>query len=117
LLEVTDPSEYRARISRAQATASLTPDAGWLWPGPQLQVFQPVVVPHAVAMVNGFIRQEVATQHLLHHEDVLEDILALSGPGVTRCPEHDIARLVAGASASPVAIRGAGHTTAGSTRY
>jgi hypothetical protein len=40
----------------------------------------------------------------LHDENVFEDVMTLASSRVARCPEHDIARLVACTAALPAAV-------------
>jgi hypothetical protein len=88
------------------------PDAGRLRARPQFQVFWPVVVTYAVAVMDGFGWQQVAAEDLLHSDYVFEYVLTPPGARVIRGPEHDISGLVPGTPASPVAIRRPGHSPA-----
>src|SRR5205823_5786233 len=45
---------------------------------PELKVLRPVVVLDAVLVVNGLVREQRATEELLHHDDVLKHIPARS---------------------------------------
>jgi len=80
------------------------PDASWLRACPEFQVLWPVVIAHAVAVVDRLIWQQVAAEDLLHHQDVLEDVLTFAGARVTGCPGHDITSLVTSAPALPPAV-------------
>jgi hypothetical protein len=51
-------------------------NATWLRTDPQLQIVRPVVVAPAVSMMHSFIGEEMPAKSLLHHEDVLEDVVA-----------------------------------------
>ena len=86
------------------------PDAGGLWPGPELQVLWPIVVPDAVTVMDGFLRQQVTAEDVLHDENMFEHVLAtLADSGVPGRPEHDVAGLVPGPSSPPVTIGCASH--------
>ena len=76
---------------------------------PELEVLRSVVVPNAVAVVDVLVAHEVASELLLHHEDVLKH-LGMSGTGARmfRGVAHDVARLVTGAPSPPVPVGGAG---------
>ena len=72
---------------------------------PQLQVLRPVVVLDTVQMMHVLSRQEIPAEHLLHDQDVLEDVASVAGPRVVRRPEQDVPALVPCPAASPVAVR------------
>jgi hypothetical protein len=57
------------------------PDARRLWASPEFQVFWPVIVTYAVAVMDGFRRQQVVADDLLYHDYVFEYILPLSRRG------------------------------------
>ena len=80
------------------------PDACRLWSYPQLQVLGAVVVSDAVAVMHVLARQEIASQHLLHDQDVLEHVTPVAGPRVLGCPDHRVSVLVAGPPAPPVVV-------------
>jgi hypothetical protein len=79
-------------------------DARWLWTRPKFQVSRAIVVSNTISMMYRLLWQQVTAEHLFHYEDVLEDIVPLSSPWVTRHPDHDISSLVASAPASPPAV-------------
>jgi hypothetical protein len=72
----------------------IDPDATRLWTDPQFQIPRPVVMFHTVNVMNRLVGEEMPSQQLLHHEDVLEDVEALASTRVVRSPNHDIARFV-----------------------
>jgi hypothetical protein len=80
------------------------PDARRLRPRPKLEVLWAVVVSNTISVVYGFFRQQVAAENLFHHDDVFEYILPLSGPWMTRGPDHDVSSLVT-ATRRPTLIR------------
>ena len=80
------------------------PDACRLWSYPQLQVLGAVVVSDAIAVMYVLARQEIASQHLLHDQDVLEDIAPVAGPRVLGCPDQRVSVLVPGSPAPPVVV-------------
>ena len=56
------------------------PDAGWLRPGPEFQIFWTIVVAYAVAVVDGLRRQQVRANDALHDDNVFEDVLSFADP-------------------------------------
>ena len=98
-------ASYRAKISRAQTTASAARiPAGW-GPGPELQGLWAIVVTHPVEMMHGLLWQQVTAEQLLHNQDVFKNVLPAGGSRVSGCPKHDIALFVARLAAAPVAVR------------
>ena len=75
-------SEYFARPRDSIAHS----DAGWLRPGPEFEIFRPIVVAYAVTVVDGLRRQQVTAQDPFHHDYVFEDVLTFAGPRVSRGP-------------------------------
>lgn len=55
-------------------------------------------------MVDGFGGQQVSAEQELCDEDVLEDIPSATGPRMFGSERHDVAGLVPGAAALPVAV-------------
>src|SRR5438046_1860601 len=86
----------------------LNPDAARLRANPQFQVFAPVIVLQAVAVVYGLVPGKETSQHFLHDEYVFEDVAAAGAPRMTRCPKHDVSGLVIDASTLPVPVGLAG---------
>lgn len=84
---------------------------------PQLQVLRAIVVLDSVQVMYVLAGQEVASDLVLHHEDVLEDVSPSSGicPGVIGLPDHDVALVVAGLATRPSRIKFTRSVKAGCT--
>src|SRR5206468_3660858 len=63
-----------------------------------------VVVAHAVSMMHSFIGEEMPAKSLLHHEDVLEDVVARPRAGVAGGSNHDVTGLVPCPASLPVSV-------------
>ena len=73
---------------------------------PELEILRSIVILPAVEVMDRLVRQEIATDLLLHHEDVFEHVRALrSSSWVARNAAHHVAPLVNGHAATPVAVR------------
>jgi hypothetical protein len=82
----------------------LEPNSRRLWAYPELKVLWPVVVSYPISMMHAFRWKKAASEQFFHYEDVLKDV-AVTRSGMVREPHHEIASLVPGATASPVAVR------------
>jgi hypothetical protein len=80
------------------------PDAGRLWPGPEFQIFLPVVIAYAVAVMDRLRWQHVTADDLLHNDNVFEYVLPFPYSRVVGGPEHDIPGFMASASALPSTV-------------
>lgn len=82
---VRDPrvqSKYFAR-PRDGITYS---DSGRLGPCPEFEILPPVVLAHAVAVMDGFLRKQMTPEDLFHYEDVFEDVLTPAGSRMAGAP-------------------------------
>jgi len=79
-------------------------DPGRLGPCPEFEILPSVVLAHAVAVMDGLLRQHVSAEDLFHYEDVFEDVLTPAGSRMARRPYHHVPGLMAGATAFPAAI-------------
>ena len=84
------------------------PDAARLRANPQFEVFAPVIVLQAVAVVYGLVPGKETPQHFLHDHYVFEDVAAAGAPRMPGYPKHDVSGLVVDASTLPVAVGLAG---------
>jgi hypothetical protein len=91
------------------------PDACRLWSYPQLQVLGAVVVSDAVAVMHVLARQEIPAKELLHDENVLEDVAAVTRFRVLRSPDQRVPVSVPAPPASPIVVRWAALGVAGGT--
>ena len=79
-------------------------DPGRLGPCPEFEILRPVVLAHAVAVMDDLLSQQMTAKDLFHDEDVFEDVLTFTGPRMARRPDHDVPGLMAGAPSSPVTV-------------
>ena len=79
-------------------------DSRGLGPGPELEVLGPIVVAHAVDVVNRLTFDLVPPEKALCDPDVFEDVGTSSGPRMSRNPHHLVASLVSGATSFSVPI-------------
>jgi hypothetical protein len=75
-----------------------------LGPCPEFEILPPVVLAYAVAVMDGFLRQQMTPEDLFHYQDVFEDVPTLASPWMARRPDHDVPGFMAGAPAIPVAV-------------
>ena len=83
---------------------------------PQLQVLWPIVIPYAIAVMNGLFREKEPSQDFLHHENVLENVVALARSRMPWRPGQHVPGLVPRAAALPSPVRSPSHTAAGRAR-
>jgi hypothetical protein len=43
---------------------------------PELEILCPIVIANTISMVDGFAINQIATEQIFRHQDVLEDIAA-----------------------------------------
>ena len=79
-------------------------DPGRLGPSPEFEVLRPVIIAHAVAVMDRLVSQQMTAEDLFHDDDVFEDLLTFAGPRVVRRPDHDVPGLMAGAPPFPVTV-------------
>src|SRR5512132_834831 len=92
-------------------------DPGRLGANPKLEVLGAVVVLDAVEVVDRFVSQEMASELLLHHEDVFEDVGAIwASPRMVGDPQQDVAGPMRGSSALPRAVVATTVTSTGGAR-
>ena len=73
--------------------------------GPEFEVFRPIVITHAISVMNRLAVLQVPTEQLLDNENVFEDVRTRSRARVVGHPDHDVAGLVDGSSTFPISIR------------
>jgi len=92
------------------------PDARRLRPRPKLEVLGPIVVAHAVDVVNRLPADQAPPEEVLSYQDVFKDVGTSSRPRMTGDPHHHVASLVSGTTSLPISIGLTGLSPASSAR-